>query len=212
MRESGMRNMNPLRTARRKAGAVAALSLASMAIGLSACNPPSDQEGGGEVPDTEEDLVAQAQEEGLVVLGTGGHTEEQLEVLKEAFDEKYGIEVQWVREGSGDIVQKVEAQRTAENIAFDIVSLLDEGTMRRWSEEGFLDNVDIANIDDIIPALQVGDDAAYYPIYMSPLGCSYNTAINPNPPDTWEELANANGALGLGNPATSGTSLIFASV
>jgi iron(III) transport system substrate-binding protein len=179
----------------------------ALALTLTACNPPrTDVEA---APDGQEELIAQAQAEGVVRLGTGGHTEDHAALAAEAFEEKYGIRVEYVREGSGQIVQKVEAQSSGGNVAFDVVGLLDQETMQRWADTDFIVDAEVPNVGDVVETFR-DESAPYYPIYYSVVGFSYNEARNPEPPTTWEELAEADGTLGIGNPATSGTSLNFA--
>lgn len=175
---------------------------------LTACNPP--REGGTEeVSEDQTELIEQAQAEGVVRLGTGGHTEDHAALAAEAFEEKYGIRVEYVREGSGQIVQKVEAQATGGNVAFDVVGLLDSETMQRWADDDFIVDAEVPNVGDVVEPFR-DESVPYYPIYYSVVGFSYNEVRNPEPPTTWEELANADGTIGIGNPATSGTSLNFA--
>ena len=165
----------------------------TVGIGLfatAACAPPetADTE---PLPDDHDALVERAKEEGEVSLGAGGHTKPQAELLAKEFEKKYDIKVTYVRENSGQIAQKIEAQGEG-NRPFDVVSLNDGGTMQQWADDGLLAEVPIDNSDDLLSPL-VPDDASYTPFTWYALGFAYNSSRTEESevPKTWQELATA---------------------
>lgn len=178
---------------------------------MTACNPPSDSDSAEALPDDHDELVAMAQEEGVVQLGAGGHTERQAELLAAEFEDAYGVEVQFVRENSGQIAQKVEAQLSGGNMAFDAISLNDTSTLDSWAEEGVIATGAVDSDDDVMETLSTAD-AHYHPFTWAALGYSYNTARvdEGDTPTTWEELAAANGTKVVAEPGSSGAALTFA--
>lgn len=183
----------------------------TVSLGLlttAACAPPeaADTE---PLPDDHEALVERAKEEGEVSLGAGGHTKPQADLLAKEFEKKYGIKVTYVRENSGQIAQKVEAQGEG-NRPFDVVSLNDGGTMQQWADDGLLAEVPVANADDVLEPLRA--DAQYTPFTWYALGFAYNSSRTKEDevPASWEELATAKGKKAVADPSASGAALTFA--
>lgn len=168
----------------------------------------------GDATAGEGDLVSDAQEEGEVVLYAGGHTRPGAELLKERFEEKYGITVTFVRDDSGAVVQMVESELAGGNLNADVVSLTDAPSLFRWAEEGVTTSVDIPNQDQILDGLQ-SPGAPHVPYSLVPLGIMYNGATmdDTDLPGTWEELASSySGKIVMANPSASGTALMFFSM
>lgn len=184
------------------------LTLGAGLLATAACAPPeaADTE---PLPDGQKALIERAKEEGEVSLGAGGHTKPQAELLAKEFEKKYGIKVTYVRENSGQIAQKVEAQGEG-NRPFDVVSLNDGGTMQQWADDGLLAKTPIENSDDILKPLV--PDAEYTPFTWYALGFAYNSSRTKEGevPETWEELATADGKKGVADPSSSGAALTFA--
>ncbi|MGJ0205026.1 ABC transporter substrate-binding protein [Leucobacter sp. gxy201] len=189
--------------------AAAALATASLLV-LTGCNPPSKQANDGPLPTDEAELVEAAQQEGKVSLGAGGHTNAQAELLAEKFEEKYDIPVEFIRENSGQISQKVEAQKDAGNVAFDVISLNDSSTLGTWSADDVLADPAVPNLDDVLAPLQV-DDEHYVAFTWAAAGFVYNEAkIDASTiPKTWMELAESDSRKVIADPGTSGAALNF---
>lgn len=177
-------------------------------LATAACAPPeaADSE---PLPDDQEALVERAKEEGEVSLGAGGHTKPQADLLAKEFEKKYGIKVTYVRENSGQIAQKVEAQGEG-NRPFDVVSLNDGGTMQQWADDGLLAEAPVDNADDILEPLRA--DADYIPFTWYALGFAYNSSRTKEAevPASWKELATAKGKKAVADPSASGAALTFA--
>lgn len=193
------------------------LALAALltAVALAACGAPPNGGGGGggetvELPADPEALVAQARQEGAVVIAAGGHTREQVQLLSDTFRERYGIDVQFIRESSGDIAQKLQAQQTSRSLQFDVVSLNDEGTMRTWADTGVLADPALADPARVLGPLR-RPDAPYVPFTWAALGYSYNQSRTPaaQAPRTWTDLAGRPGVIAAANPGSSGAALTF---
>lgn len=187
----------------------ATMAVAALLV-LTGCNPPSSSDNTGPVPTDQAELIAAAQAEGKVMLGAGGHTNAQAELLAATFKEKYGITVDFVRENSGQIAQKVEAQRDAGNVSFDVISLNDASTLELWSEKGVLADPLLENADEIIDSLRV-DTSDYVAFTWAAAGFVYNEAkMNESDlPKTWLELAESDNRKVIADPGTSGSALNF---
>lgn len=177
-----------------------------------ACGAPSSSSVSAEdLPDSQSELVEMAKKEGEVVLGAGGHTREQAQLLADEFEKKYGIKVKFVRESSGDIAQKVQAQISSNSLGFDVVSMNDEGTLQEWSKEDVLTDPAVDNRDDVIATLAPEGDYLYLPFTWAAMGYSYNGAeIDAgSAPKTWAELADADAKFAVADPESSGAALTF---
>lgn len=181
---------------------------------LTACNPPtSSATASADLPESHDELVQLAQEEGTVRLGAGGHTQAQAQLLADKFEDAYGIKVEFIRENSGQIAQKLEAQLSGGNVSFDVVSVNDASTMEGWVEDGTIADAALPNGDGLMAALAL-EDASFYPFTWAALGYSYNSATmdKSEAPTTWEELAAADGNKAVADPGSSGAALTFAAI
>lgn len=189
-------------------GAVLSLAL------LTGCNPPSEGGSGAEeLPGDQAALVELAKKEGSVSIGAGGHTQSQAQLLADEFEAEYGIEVDFVREASGKIAQKLEAQMSGGNVSFDVISLNDAASLQNWADEGVLADAKVPNAEDVMKPFNDGD-AIYYPFTWAAMGYSYNSANTKTAeaPGTWDELAATEGTVAVADPGTSGAALTFAAV
>lgn len=199
---------------------------AVMAMALSACGggetagepdaepaQATEEEGNGGAGD--EDLVAAAEEEGEVSYVTGGHTQEQLELLKELFEAKYDIELVFNRQDTGTAIQMVEADRSAGVVNSDVVSLNDEMTFVRWSEEEVIEDPGEVPNRDNIPEVLDAPGNAYLPFAVIPMGLAYNSSMmeGVDLPASWEDvLAPEYDNFIHANPSASGAALAFVEV
>lgn len=190
---------------------IAMFSVAALLI--TACGGgPSPTTEAADLPTSHEDLVAMAQEEGSVVLGAGGHTRPHADLLAAEFQKKYGIPVEVIRESSGEIAQKVQAQMSSRSLDFDVVSLNDSSTFAVWTDEGVLAApAPDADTAPIMEALNASDGGDYLPFTWYALGFAYNEARidAAQIPQTWDELAGRNSTFAIADPGTSGAGLIF---
>lgn len=177
-------------------------------LATAACAPPEAADT-KPLPDDQAALVERAKEEGAVTLGAGGHTKPQADLLAKEFEKKYGIKVTYVRENSGQIAQKIEAQGDG-NRPFDVVSLNDGGTMQQWADDGVISPLTVDNADDILDPLV--PDAKYTPFTWYALGFAYNSSRTKEAevPQTWQGLSTASGKKATADPSASGAALTFA--
>lgn len=170
--------------------------------------------GGGGAVASGDDLVAAAEEEGEVTLYAGGHTRESLELLEQKFEEKYDIELTYVRDDSGAAAQKVQSELTSGNLRADVVSLTDTPTFQRWDREGITTSVDVPNRNQILDSIAGDADSPHIPISLVPLGIMYNDSRldESQLPDTWSDFATGEQGMTItvANPNTSGTALQWA--
>lgn len=189
-----------------------ATGLLGVALALAGCAPPPEHQAATELPTEETALVAQAKKEGQVVLGAGGHTREQAQLLADGFQRKYGIPVNFIRETSGDIARKTQAQLSAGAVDFDVISLNDETTLRAWDAAKALADPAVPNRVLILSGLVNSSPAPnYLPFTWSALGYSYNTTRVPtsSAPKTWSELAARQSTFAVSDPGTSGAALTY---
>ncbi|MGH3585598.1 MAG: ABC transporter substrate-binding protein, partial [Pseudonocardia sp.] len=118
--------------------------------------------------------------------------------------------VTFIRESSGDIAQKVQAQLTSRSLQFDVISLNDEATLRTWVENEVLADAAVENAGQILAPLTTAG-APYLPFTWGALGYSYNEARIPPEarPTSWAALAAAPGVFAVANPGSSGAALTF---
>lgn len=85
----------------------------------------------------EEDMLAKAKTEGEVTY-YGAAPRYVMGPVLEAFQEKYGIKVMYVRKGTGRTIQQIEAERQAGIKKVDVFDIPALSTFARWKEQGFI--------------------------------------------------------------------------
>ncbi|MHA6615532.1 ABC transporter substrate-binding protein [Pseudonocardia sp. DLS-67] len=166
---------------------------------------------GGEIPGITAELISGAQAEGGVVLYGGGHTREALELLQQRIQERFGLQVTFTREDSGNIANSISAELASGRLGADVVSLTDPATMQAWSDEGVIADAGVANLDAVVDGLDDPSNAQL-PYSQIPLGIMYNSANTEASalPPTWAELATGDfGRMVTSDPSASGTALSF---
>lgn len=200
---------------RGRPAALLALPLAG-ALLLTACGSGSagttaDTASGGEIPGITEELISAAQTEGGVVVYGGGHTRDTLELLQQRMQERFGLQVTFTREDSGNIANAISSELASGRVNADVVSLTDPATMQAWAEDGVITDAGPANLDAFVDGI---DDPAtpQLPYSQIPLGIMYNSARTDRAalPETWNELATGDsGRIVTSDPSASGTALSF---
>ena len=194
--------------------AVPALLLAGALLagcGGGAAGGGTDAASGGEIPGITQELIDAAQAEGGVVVYGGGHTRETLELLQQRMQDRFGLEVTFTREDSGNIANAISSELASGRVNADVVSLTDPATMQSWAQDGVITDSGVANRDTFVEGI---DDPAtpQLPYSQIPLGIMYNSA-NTDPatlPQTWTELATRDaGTIVTSDPSASGTALSF---
>lgn len=107
-----------------------------MAFSLVATACGSSQDGGAELADSWEEIVATAADEGRVTLYSN-HAPANLEALKVAFEKEYpGITMEYVRGTDSDLIPKVEVENQTGNAVADVHMTTDAGWIDRSLESG----------------------------------------------------------------------------
>jgi iron(III) transport system substrate-binding protein len=121
-----------------------------------------------------------------------------------------GIKVDWVRDGTPQIIAKLQAEIQAGHPVADVLLIADTVTLERLKEAGKLmayKSPEAANYD---PALYDAD-GYYYSTKLITTGIVYNTAASMKPA-SWQDLTKpeAKGLVAMPSPLASGAALIHA--
>jgi iron(III) transport system substrate-binding protein len=164
---------------------------------LAACQPaaPTPEQ----ITDTELNLLCTPQEEWC-------------QGMKQEFEAKYGITVNYVRMSSGEALARVNAEK--DNPQFDIWWGGPMDSFISAKESGLLEPYDSPNYANLVdPAKSKDADNQYVGIYMGSLGFATNTdwlAANPGmeAPTSWDDLLKPEfkGQIMVAHPSSSGTS------
>ncbi|TDK36783.1 extracellular solute-binding protein [Rhizobium deserti] len=121
-----------------------------------------------------------------------------------------GVDVQWVRDGTPQIMAKLNAEIAAGNPAADVLLIADTVTLERMKQAGQLmayKSTEAANYD----ATLYDADGYYYSTKLITTGIMYNTQASMKP-TSWADLAKpeAKGLVAMPSPLASGAALIHA--
>ena len=182
---------------------------------LAACQPDVEETEVAEVPEATE--VPEAAEEELVITDTELNVlctpqEEWCQGMKQEFEAKYGITVNYVRMSSGEALARVVAEKDAPT--FDIwwggpidsfVSAKAQGLLERYDSPNFV------NLRD--PDLMKDVDNFWVGVYVGTLGFATNSnwlAEHPDAvaPTSWDDLLKPEftDQVMVAHPSSSGTS------
>jgi len=132
--------------------------------------------------------------------------------MKQEFEEKYGITVNYVRMSSGEALARVQAEK--DNPQFDIWWGGPIDSFVAAKGEGLLEAYDSPNYVNLIdPVIMKDVDNQWVGIYVGTLGFATNTdwlAANPGveAPTSWDDLLKPEfkGQVMVAHPSSSGTS------
>lgn len=121
-----------------------------------------------------------------------------------------GVDVQWVRDGTPQIMAKLNAEIAAGNPAADVLLIADTVTLERMKQAGQLmayKSPEATNFD----ATLYDADGYYYSTKLITTGIMYNTQASMKP-QSWKDLAKpeAKGLVTMPSPLASGAALIHA--
>jgi iron(III) transport system substrate-binding protein len=121
-----------------------------------------------------------------------------------------GLDVQWVRDGTPQIMAKLNAEIQAGNPAADVLLIADTVTLERMKQAGQLlayKSPEAANFD----ASLYDADGYYHSTKLITTGIMYNTQAAMKP-TSWADLAKpeAKGLIAMPSPLASGAALIHA--
>ncbi|MTD12332.1 extracellular solute-binding protein [Nakamurella sp. YIM 132087] len=187
---------------------VGALMLTACGGGSAAQTPAADL---APIAGISDELVTAARQEGSVTIYAGGHSRDQIELLKSMFEARYGITVTYRRDDTSATVNAIEAEKASGTINADVVSLADPIRMQQWADEKLITAADPINQDRLIDGIHQ-DGTPQVPFVQVPLGIMYNTANTQESelPATWADVtALAPKSVITADPNASGTALSF---
>lgn len=186
---------------------IALLVGALVASGCSSGSDTSGPSGPTAPPGVEASIVTQAKAEGSVVFYSA-YNAELSDAIGQAFQERYGIEVEVVRQASADLNARYAAEAEADAIVADVLWQPDDVFAAAATQEGWLDTLDpsvITNLDKVDE-----DDRTDTTVttLKQPWGIAYNTSIMSadDAPKSWEDLSRGgkiSGGLLLADPSNS---------
>jgi iron(III) transport system substrate-binding protein len=161
--------------------------------------PPAEAPAAEQITDTELNLLCTPQEQWC-------------QGMKQEFEAKYGITVNYVRMSSGEAVARLVAEK--DNPTFDIWWGGPIDSFVQAQQEGVIVAYDSPNLTNLIDPVKMKDANNYWAgVYVGSLGFATNTdwlAANPGvePPTSWDDLLKPEfrGQVMVAHPSTSGTS------
>jgi iron(III) transport system substrate-binding protein len=161
--------------------------------------PPAATEAAAEITDTELNVLCTPQEQWC-------------QGMKQEFEEKYGITVNYVRMSSGEALARVQAEK--DNPQFDIWWGGPIDSFVAAKQEGLLEPYDSPNYANLTDPVKMKDaDNQWVGIYVGTLGFATNKdwlAANPGTeaPTSWDDLLKPEfkGQVMVAHPSSSGTS------
>jgi iron(III) transport system substrate-binding protein len=132
--------------------------------------------------------------------------------MKQEFEAKYGITVNYVRMSAGEALARLQAEKDAPTFDLWWGGPIDSFVAAK--EEGLLEAYDSPNMANIIDPVKMKDaDNFWAGVYVGTLGFATNTdwlAANPGTaaPTSWDDLLKPEfkGQVMVAHPSTSGTS------
>ncbi|MFB9947259.1 ABC transporter substrate-binding protein [Rhizobium puerariae] len=155
-------------------------------------------------------MIAGAAEAADLVLYTSQPNEDAQATVDAFKAANPGLDVQWVRDGTPQIMAKLNAEIQAGNPVADVLLIADTVTLERMKQAGQLlayKSPEAANLD----AALYDADGYYYSTKLITTGIMYNTQAAMKP-TSWADLAKpeAKGLVTMPSPLASGAALIHA--
>lgn len=167
-----------------------------------------EPEAGGEELSAMDQLIADAQAEGTLVV-YGSCEEEYLAAACEHFEELYGIKVEYQRLSTGEVQAKIEEENG--NPSADVWFGGTTDPYNVCAAEGLLEAYDAINASHISKDVYKHADNLWFGIYTGILGFMVNTdelaRLNLEAPQDWEDLLKPEyeNLIWLSNYQTAGT-------
>lgn len=134
---------------------------------------------------------------------------EDAQATVDAFQALYpDVEVSWIRDGTVNIMAKLQAEIAAGAPQADVLLIADTVTMEGLKGEGLLLAHEDADIGAYDPAIH-DVDKTYFSTKLITTGIVYNTSVE-TPPASWKDLEDPElaGLVAMPSPLTSGAALI----
>lgn len=189
-----------------------ALALAVAMVGLAGCadadQPSSPEPTNDATPDSLDiaELERLAKEEGQVDWLAAG-TEAASTIVAEAFEEQYGIEVNWTRYTSADMAQRVQSDtRSHGRVLADVTTQTDNGLALHLRDEGWIEPVSAEQFPDFPADLMFEDVGPIVQLAIPVIG--YNVdLLDGFTPASWQDLLDPRlqGEIMITDPRTAAT-------
>ncbi|WP_447643442.1 extracellular solute-binding protein [Nocardioides zeae] len=179
--------------------AIAAVS--SLALVLAGCG--GSDESADVVTGDADALVEAAKEEGSLDWYSD-LPEALIESVATGFEEKYGIEVNFIRSVSSQLGSRFAGEAQAGDPQADVLNIASQGFWEEAVDQGWFSELDTDTVKslDAWPTEYLYEDT-YALINVQPLGIAYNTDTSPVQPEGWEDVADdeLQGRLMMGDTA-----------
>jgi iron(III) transport system substrate-binding protein len=152
---------------------------------------------------TYEQIIDKAKEEGKLVV-YGSSSPERFSVPEKAFEEEFGINVEYIRAAGGDLANRVNAEFKSKKVLADVVFGGDHVMMENFNDSGFVEKVNFVSPETAEEVNKLSD--IYTPVNLSPTGIVYDST-QMEEPKSWEGLLDPKlkGKIGIADPSLSNT-------
>src|SRR3954452_13310325 len=93
---------------------------------------------------TYEQIIEKAKEEGKLVV-YGSSSPERFSVPEKAFEEEFGIDVEYIRAAGGDLANRVNAEFKSKKVLADVVFGGDHVMVENFNDSGFVEKVNFVS-------------------------------------------------------------------
>jgi iron(III) transport system substrate-binding protein len=153
--------------------------------------PAPDSDDGQEEEQADElgELIAAAEAEGRLTWYSS-QEEATNQATADAFQEAYGIQVNWFRAASGPLTQRFVAEEEAGNHQADVFNVADESFFRGVEGTGMFEPLDELGIPALANYPAEFRSEEFTTISISPLVFGYHTGMvsEDELPDSWDDL------------------------
>lgn len=204
----------------KRASALAVVTFVAMG-GLVACGSGG---GGGKTADdgslvlggdtiAKPDTIAACKQEGSTLTYYSSAIAETFQPVMDQFKADTGISMAFTRLTTGEVAAKIEAEKAANNISADVISVGDPDLIKHLKDIGAVQDYTLINEDRYKEAAKTNPNVAFAkPTTVTYLSIAYNTALVKEPPKTWDDLLDAKwkGKMGMTAVATGLSSIVVA--
>ena len=153
-------------------------------------------------------LYAAAKQEGHLTWWTAHYAQDAADAVHDAFVAKYpGIEVEYIRQTAQVVYQRLTENLKAGTHAVDVFASTDESHYLTLKPQGVLAQYTPVGVD-VLPQQyrDIDPDHTYHVGAIGFVLVNYNTSKVPNPPQTWNDLLDAQwkDQITVGHPGFSG--------
>ncbi|MFW6773876.1 ABC transporter substrate-binding protein [Nocardioides sp. CPCC 205120] len=175
--------------------------MSALSLVLAGCGGSDEQ---AEVVSGDADALVEAAKEEGQLDWYSDLPEALIESVATGFEEKYGIEVNFIRSVSSQLGSRFAGEAQAGDPQADVLNIASQGFWEEAVSQGWFAEVD----DDTVASLadwpeEFLYDDTYALINVQPLGIAYNTETSPVQPEGWEDVLDErlDGRLMMGDTA-----------